>query len=248
MPPPPGLGLTLSIKGHRPPNSNDKEEPKKVSPKPIYTGKLEPGEGLEPISFLVGTQNSYIYYVTKEGDHHKVRKVVVNQGFTQVAYPNAKKEKVIYDKLRTLEGWGGHVLPYVGGEDTQGSVIIDFKYMEGNDLLTYINKEGPSKEKRIELLDQAQAALDFCHEHEITHGDIKAENFYVSEGGKRCYIFDFGSGSMRPTASDFRRDEEAFKAMEKEVLSAAKGGGRRRRFTRSKGPRRARRARKTRRT
>jgi serine/threonine protein kinase len=247
MPPPPGLGLTLSIKGHRsPPNSNDEEEPKKASPKPIYTGKLEPGEGLEPISFLVGTQNSYIYYVTKDGDHHKVRKVVANQGFTQVAYPNAKKEKVIYDKLHTLEGWEDHVLPYVGGEDTQGSVIIDFKYMEGNDLLTYINKKRPSDEKRVELLNQAQAALDFCHEHEITHGDIKAENFYVSEGGKRCYIFDFGSGSMRPTASDFRRDEEAFKDMEKEVRSAAKGGGRRSKGTRRS--KRSRRARKTRRT
>jgi serine/threonine protein kinase len=219
---PGGLGGLLI---RRPPkedneNSENNANEKPAAPKTMYTGTLHAGETLQPMPFVEPTHQSHIFFVMKGDTIQRVRKVVPKEKYQENVYENAKKEVSIYNAIKKLEGWKQYVLPYEDGEinHEKETVIMDFDYVKGSDLLNFINTNRPSKETLRGLLTQAKNALLFCLRNSIRHGDVKAENFYVTHDGKHCYIFDFGGGTRKPLPRDIGRDVYDFRRMVSDIL------------------------------
>ncbi len=88
-----------------------------------------------------------------------------------------------------------HVVPVYAAGETGGQLWIAMRYVEGTDLRSLLEREGPLEPGRaIELVDQVASALDAAHAIGLVHRDVKPANVLVTEEGGRehCYLTDFG--------------------------------------------------------
>jgi serine/threonine protein kinase len=194
---------------------------------PIFKGRLGHGESLQRIVFGDNVHQSYVYFVMKDATVKKIRKVVVNTRETEAAYDGAGNEITIYNALKKKEGWKQYILPFEKSERESKTVVLEFDYVPGMDMLEYVTQMKPSRAKKEELLAQARKALEFCHRHNVLHGDIKPDNFYVSADGNHCFLFDFGNGYMEEDIDPdaFAYELRQMDAMVRRVLGHGQGGG-----------------------
>jgi serine/threonine protein kinase len=219
---------------------------------PLFKGDLGPRETLQPIRYTNANSSahqSFVYFIMKDNTVTGIRKIVVDTPKTDGAFEGAKNEVVIYMELKQKQKWKDYVLPFRGFQKGAKTIVIDFDYVPGEDLLEFIRKEEPSKKELAAILKDAKAALAFCHAANVFHGDIKPDNFYVERGTNRAYIFDFGEGYMEEDIDPSLLVEEdaTMQKMVDSLMTYGKGGQRRTRRARIRLSKRSRRARKTRR-
>lgn len=81
-----------------------------------------------------------------------------------------------------------------------GAPFIVMEYLEGNDLQTLIERDGPlPRPEAVDFLLQACEALAEAHRNGIVHRDIKPANVFVARlpGGASCVkVVDFGISKM----------------------------------------------------
>ncbi len=88
-----------------------------------------------------------------------------------------------------------HVVPVHAAGETDGQLWIAMRYVQGTDLKTLLEQEGPLEPARaLELVSQVGEALDAAHAHGLVHRDVKPANVLVTEEGgeEHCYLADFG--------------------------------------------------------
>ncbi len=88
-----------------------------------------------------------------------------------------------------------HVVPVHAAGETDGQLWIAMRYVQGTDLKTLLDQEGPLEPARaLELVAQVGEALDAAHAHGLVHRDVKPANVLVTEEGgeEHCYLADFG--------------------------------------------------------
>jgi serine/threonine-protein kinase len=77
------------------------------------------------------------------------------------------------------------------GEEA-GSYYIVMEYVAGTTLKKVIQQDAPlSPEKTIQITGRIAKALEFAHEHEIIHRDIKPQNVMITQTGE-IKVTDFG--------------------------------------------------------
>ena len=82
-------------------------------------------------------------------------------------------------------------MPVYDSREDDGELIVAMRLIEGGDLRTLIDREGPLEpERAIALLGQVAEALDAAHAAGIVHRDVKPHNILVE--GERAYLSDFG--------------------------------------------------------
>jgi serine/threonine protein kinase len=89
-----------------------------------------------------------------------------------------------------------NVLPiYDAGEESDGTLWMAMKWVDGPDLGRLLRTHGPlAPERALHLLRQAASALDAAHAKGLIHHDVKPENILV-EGVppvEHVYLTDFG--------------------------------------------------------
>lgn len=74
----------------------------------------------------------------------------------------------------------------------EGMPYIVMPYMEGGTLSEYLQQHGPlSLQEALRYLEQIAAALDYAHEHNCVHCDVKPANILLDAAGA-CALSDFG--------------------------------------------------------
>lgn len=106
---------------------------------------------------------------------------------------------------------------------------IVMEYIEGKEMWDYVSEhKGPFTDKELlDIMEQALAGLNFIHDHEIAHGDIKLENFMMDKHHKLKFI-DFGYGCNNKTCptsprwhgTTYLSPPEAFKRQKEKNLIA----------------------------
>lgn len=73
-----------------------------------------------------------------------------------------------------------------------GPLAVIMEYLEGKDLKTYLEENGPVTEGTLlDWMAQILPALHFIHQKNILHRDIKPSNIFLTDEG-RIKIIDFG--------------------------------------------------------
>jgi DNA-binding beta-propeller fold protein YncE/predicted Ser/Thr protein kinase len=83
------------------------------------------------------------------------------------------------------------VVPIYDSREVDGELVVAMRLIEGGDLRSLIDREGPlSPQRSLHLLGQVADALDAAHAAGIVHRDVKPHNILVE--GDRAYLSDFG--------------------------------------------------------
>jgi len=79
-------------------------------------------------------------------------------------------------------------------EDRDGNKrrCLLMEYIDGPDLKEYINHANLDLQQKIRLCIKLCEGLDFLHQNNIIHRDIKPQNFLFSRDGSQVKIVDFG--------------------------------------------------------
>lgn len=90
-----------------------------------------------------------------------------------------------------------NVLPVYEAGEHDGVLFIAMRYVDGRDLRTVINEEGPLDPARVErIVDQVANALDAAHAKGLIHRDVKPANILLAPGvgsrAEHAYLADFG--------------------------------------------------------
>jgi len=85
-----------------------------------------------------------------------------------------------------------NIVTVIDRGEQDGRQFIVFEYVDGENLKTLIEREGPLPEREaIELALQIARALGFAHEHGLVHRDVKPQNVLLN-GDAVAKVTDFG--------------------------------------------------------
>jgi non-specific serine/threonine protein kinase/serine/threonine-protein kinase len=88
-----------------------------------------------------------------------------------------------------------------GGRTPDGTWFLALEFVDGEDLLTYVTRQGLDLRARIELFVQVVDAVDFAHRRLIVHRDLKPGNVLVGPDG-RPKLLDFGIAKVLDPLAD----------------------------------------------
>ena len=101
-----------------------------------------------------------------------------------------------------------NVVPIFRAGEEGGLLFMAMRFVEGDDLRTLVERDGPLPVDRAAAqITQVAAALDAAHARGLVHRDVKPANVLVTAGG-HCYLTDFGLvKDLAATTGDTRTGE-----------------------------------------
>ncbi len=82
-----------------------------------------------------------------------------------------------------------------GGLAPDGRPYMAMEFVEGRDIISYVNDKALSLDRRLQLFQQICEAVDFAHRNLIVHRDLKPANVLV-DGEGRARLLDFGIAKL----------------------------------------------------
>jgi len=79
-----------------------------------------------------------------------------------------------------------NIIPIYESGDAGGLLYIAMRFVQGDDLKTVLDRDGPLKLPRLaSILGQVGAALDAAHARGLVHRDVKPGNILIASGAGR---------------------------------------------------------------
>jgi hypothetical protein len=86
-----------------------------------------------------------------------------------------------------------NVLPVYEAGETDGTLFIAMRWVDGTDLRTLIHRGGGIEPRRAtRIVGQVAAGLDAAHNLGLVHRDVKPANILIVVGADHAYLTDFG--------------------------------------------------------
>jgi hypothetical protein len=86
-----------------------------------------------------------------------------------------------------------NIVPIYDAGEAEGFFYIAMRHVEGSDLGTLIEQEGPlSLGQTLFYIEQVASALDQAHEQSLIHRDVKPANVLIARPSDRVFLTDFG--------------------------------------------------------
>ncbi|BES95101.1 NIMA-related kinase [Nesidiocoris tenuis] len=95
-----------------------------------------------------------------------------------------------------------NIISYLGSFEADGMLVIEMEYADGGTLSQYISRaKSPIHELEIlSLFKQIVSAIQYMHEHNILHRDLKTANIFLTKD-ELVKIGDFGISKVMNTKS-----------------------------------------------
>lgn len=90
---------------------------------------------------------------------------------------------------------------YEADRTSSGQPYLVLEYIDGEPLVAYCATRTLSLKKRLELFLQVLDAVQFAHERQVVHRDLKPTNIIVSEDGQ-AHLLDFGIAKLYEDGDD----------------------------------------------
>ena len=84
-----------------------------------------------------------------------------------------------------------HVIPIPDYGEIEGTLYLDMRLVDGNNLAELVAPGPLSPERAVDLVAQVASALDSAHLQGLVHRDVKPANIQVTPSGF-AYLLDFG--------------------------------------------------------
>jgi streptogramin lyase len=85
-----------------------------------------------------------------------------------------------------------NIVPIYGAGEANGHLYLAMRYIDGTDLRTLLEREGPFEpERAARICAEVAEALETAHERGLVHRDVKPGNVLL-DGRERAYLSDFG--------------------------------------------------------
>lgn len=221
--------LSLSIRA-RPRNNDNTEE--------TVNSLVESGETLENVSvkneYGRNQYSSKVFFI-QDIDEKKPKKVIKVTFKEQ--HPDTWRKTVregeIYRAIRDkASGWKEYLLPYrEHGQKGSSFTYIVFDYLPGEDMINRLRSATDAT--RRHLLAGALRALKFLAKLGYLHGDVKADNFWVTaEDDVR--LFDLANAIREPSSSQIQRELSTVDTFIGNVLGRGRGRSQSRNRTRNR--------------
>ncbi|KAJ7015836.1 kinase-like domain-containing protein, partial [Mycena alexandri] len=88
-----------------------------------------------------------------------------------------------------------NLLPFFGVYYTEKRLCLVSPWMESGNVMQYLRKQSPDINRCLSLILDVAFGLQYLHEKNVVHGDLKAINILVTPSGRAC-ICDFGLSSV----------------------------------------------------
>jgi len=88
-----------------------------------------------------------------------------------------------------------HIVPIYEISEEDGRLYLAMKFIDGPDMTTLIKEKGALPwDVVVEMVSQIASALDFAHQQNVVHRDLKPGNILISNG--QALLTDFGLAQM----------------------------------------------------
>jgi len=173
------------------------------------SGQVNSGFKMESFVFGYPTEDDVVLYeVDRRRDFlgegvdgaYKCRDIATQEKFALKIYDigAGRQKRQILNELRTKQSVREHphIVKYHNVIETQEQIYVLMELIPGEDLFSHIvNHDGLSESTAASIFVQICEALNFCHESEIIHGDIKPENVMITDPSStspKAKLIDFG--------------------------------------------------------
>lgn len=164
-------------------------------PSPEIIGELGDYEILEKVA-QGGMGTVYKALHTKLGREVALKVLPADRSANETAVARFEQEMMALGPLDHP-----HIVRALDAREVAGTRFLVMEYIDGVDLSRLVRRRGPLPvAEACELLRQAAVGLQYAHEHELIHRDVKPSNLIVDRQGQ-LKILDLGLARFRPTES-----------------------------------------------
>lgn len=100
-----------------------------------------------------------------------------------------------------------HILPVYAYGQEFGAPYIVMRYMPGGTVIDRLNKRDLTLKLALDIIAQIAGALDYAHDQEIIHRDVKPSNIFLDEQSY-AYLADFGLAKSMSGDYDLTRTDD----------------------------------------
>ncbi|MGD0937585.1 MAG: protein kinase, partial [Streptosporangiaceae bacterium] len=167
------------------------------------------GERRDPASFTVGSEvagyrleeqigRGGMAVVYRARDVQLGRNVALKLLSPALALDDAFRQRFIRESRAAAAVDHPYIIPIFAAGESDGVLFIAMRYVQGGDVRSLIDAEGPLPPDRAAgIITQVALALDAAHLHGLVHRDIKPANMLLdsvagSDQPDHVYLADFG--------------------------------------------------------
>ncbi|XP_035994803.1 serine/threonine-protein kinase Nek5 isoform X1 [Fundulus heteroclitus] len=125
-----------------------------------------------------------------DGDRHCVVKQISLRKMSAKEKEASQKEVILLSQMKHP-----NIVSFIATFQEKGGLYIVMEYCDGGDLLKKINTQRGipfSEEQIVDWFVQICLGLKHIHDRKVLHRDIKSQNIFLTSGGMKVKLGDFG--------------------------------------------------------